>query len=246
MIISIAMHDAVAIDGGNAREAVRERAREAGFNHVHFVDFRSAIEFLDKATAKGGQPIDLAVIPYDLPGLSAIQAVTEARASQPYLYTIVIDDTSAHAAEACKAEIDDYLVNPVNSTSFYRALERALLATSELYENSLLLSVREGIRRVAFHDIVFVETSGHDQLLHLRDGRLLTGRYSSQALFELLAADRRFFKVGSSYIVNLHEVSRLHTPSGELVLLDGTTITVPQRLRKGLEGTLLAYRGKEK
>lgn len=240
MIVHVAIHDAVVIADGDARESVRTLAKEAGFRHVSLINFCSAIDFVDLVTAKSGQLVEMVVLPYDLPGLSGVQAVTEARCALPYLYAIVIDESPDHAAEAFRFGIDGYLVQPLYSADFERILKRAFDLLFDLCNNSQLLNVREGLRRVPFNDIVYCETSGHDQLLHLRDGRTMVGRYSSQALFELLATDKRFFKVGSSYIVNLLDVSRLHTSSGDLTLFDGTSIPVPQRLRKSLEEALLA------
>ena len=236
----VALHNAVTVADGDVREIVRDRARNAGFDQVEFAGLESALDLIDRVTVKTAAPVDMAVVPYELPGMSGVQAVAEARTTQPLLYAIVVDDSPAHASEAARANCDDYLIAPLSSSSLDRACERAFEALRKLYSSSVLVDARGGALRIAFDDILYCETSGHDQILHLRDRSMVASRYSSQALFDLLSADERFYKVGSSYIVNLHEVRRLHTPSGELVLADGTPIPVPQRLRRDLEETLLA------
>lgn len=238
----VALHDAVALADGDARAIVCDRARAAGFEEVEFVQFGSAIDLADRLSSKTESPVDLVVIPYELKGLSGIGAVTEARAAQPGLNAIVVSDSPSHAAEAARAGIEGYLAEPVSSDGFARVLDRLFSALRSWRDASVLISTRSGSVRVGLDDIVYCETFGHDQLVHLLDRRTLSGRYSSLALFDLLACDERFFKVGSSYIVNLHEVSSLHTPSGDLSLADGTAIPVPQRLRKSMEEALLAQR----
>ena len=235
----VALHDAISLVDGEARSTICEQAQAFGFDQVEFARFESALDLVDQIADKASPPIDMVLVPYELPGLSGIQAVVEARSVQPKFYAVVVDDEPVHAAEAARAGFEEYLVRPLCTAAFELAMTRAFAALRELYNSSALIETRSGSRRITLDDITYCETSGHDQLVHLRDGHAIAGRYSSQALFGLLAIDDRFFKVGSSYIVNLHEVSRLHTPSGELVLADGTPISVPQRLRKNLEETLL-------
>ncbi|MBR0404713.1 MAG: response regulator transcription factor [Eggerthellaceae bacterium] len=236
----VALHDAIALVDGDVRSVVRERAQAAGFDQVEFTRFESALDLVDQVADKASAPLDLVLVPYELPGLSGVQAIAEARSVQPEFYAVAVDDEPVHAAEAAHEGFEEYLVRPLVTAVFELAMTRAFAALRELYDSSALIETRSGARRIALDDVTYCETSGHDQLVHLRNGHAVAGRYSSQALFNLLAVDDRFFKVGSSYIVNLHEVSRLHTPSGELVLADGTPISVPQRLRKNLEETLLS------
>lgn len=239
-MVFVALHDSLALADVDARAIVCEQAHAAGFEQVEIAQFSSAIDLVDLASSKADVPLELAVLPYDLLGLSGIQAIAEARSAQPDLIAIVIDAASTHAIEATRAGIDGYLVEPIDLIEFSRILGRAFATLRRRHDTSVLLVTRTGPVLIALDDIVYCETDGHNQRIHLKDRRALSGRYSSLALFDILACDKRFFKVGSSYIVNLHEVRRLHTPSGDLALSDGAGIPVPQRLRKSLEEALLA------
>lgn len=236
----VALHNAIKLQSGDAAGVIRECALSAGFDSVEFVPFSSAIDLADATTTKASPPLDLAVLPYALPGCSGIQAVEEAKTAQAGLKAIIVDDEPLHALEASRASVDGYLVEPLEASDFRHILERVVASLRDSYDSSVLLNSRNGAVRVALDDIVYCETSGHDQVLHLRKKPILAARCSSLALFELLSSSSRFFKVGSSYIVNLHEVIRFHAPSGDLALADGTAIPVPQRLRKSLEDALLS------
>ena len=65
-------------------------------------------------------------------------------------------------------------------------------------------------------------------------------RISSQAFFEMLQHDKRFFKAGSSYIVNVNMVRFVDPRSSTARLVDGTVVSIPVRVRKSLEEAIMA------
>ncbi|MBQ6391832.1 MAG: LytTR family transcriptional regulator DNA-binding domain-containing protein [Eggerthellaceae bacterium] len=214
-------------------------AGELGCAKPILVYFKTSIELLDMLVNSGRTLIDLVFVPYDLPGLNGIEALAEARASLPLLRSVITAESPDHAAKAAAIGVNGYLLEPVDLDEFVRVLRLQLQVVLELHGSSTLLNTRACTRRIRHDSVLYCETSGHDQVLHLVDGESVAARYSSQALFELLGGCSYFFKLGSSYIVNLLEVVSLNTSSGELVLSNGISLPVPTRLRKALEETLL-------
>ena len=238
-MIQIALPDNGSFEFDDVDVAIDDVARELGCASPILIRFTTSIELLDKLVNSGKTLVDLAFVPYDLPGVNGIQALREAHGSLPMLRSVILADSADHAAEAAAIGVNGYLVKPISRDDFMHVLRIQLAAVLELHESSALVNTRACTKRIRYDSVLYCETSGHDQVLHLFGGETVTARYSSQALFELLQDYDHFFKLGSSYIVNLLEVTTLNTSNGELRLSDGTVLPVPTRLRKALEETLL-------
>ena len=238
-MVRIALHQNLALEDGDPGVIAKEAARYESLNDAEIVPFENSIDLLDKLTSTSVSPIDLVVLPYELPGMTGIMAVQEAREVAPLLHSVLLDDSLDHISEAISGSVDGYLAQPATSEKLHCVLSRQIKEIKELHEKSFLLNTRKGMCRIRFDRVLYCETSGHDQVVHLIDGTSTIGRYSSQGMFELLSEDKRFYKVGSSYIVNLNEVVEAHIPNGVMVLSDGTKLNIPSRLRKAFEGALL-------
>lgn len=231
--------DASVVGIDDTAQFVAQLASDAGVEDVQVVPFGSVVELLDVLAPAETEPLDLVISPYQLPGISSIEAISEAREIAPLLQALLFDSSSLSAADAAAADVSGFLVTPIEADAFARALLRQLSQLQDLRANSFVMATRKGMRRVAFCDVLYCETYGHDQVVHLADGSTVVGRYPSQGMFGLLAGDARFYKVGSSYIVNMDEVDQAHITNGVLTLSDGTNVNIPSRLRKSFEGALI-------
>lgn len=238
-LITIALHNEIHLADGDIEDVVRDAARDANGEDVSFHRFDGPIDLVDMSSSTANDPVDLALLPYDLPGMTGIETIAEARDIAPLIKAMIFAPSIDHAADAATGSIEGYLVEPVDTASFERALARILSQIARLHDSSCLINSREGIKRVVYDQVLYCETSGHNQIIHFLDGTTLSTRCSSQSMFDSLSDDKRFFKTGSSYIVNLYEVAQVQTSKGIAVLSDGTELNVPARLRKGLETSLL-------
>lgn len=240
--MKIALHESISLVDGDVRRMATDAARSSGFEEVEIIPFNAALDLLEEMTPSKGHIIDLVIAPVSLPDANMLDVLAEMRVEIPLVYSVIVDESAERAAAASEAAVDGYLVKPVTSGRFQKELGRIFTSIERLYAASFVVNSMVGERRLAFHAVLYSETDGHDQVLALEDGRSLNVRCSSQALFEQLSRDGRFFKVGSSYIVNLNEVLEFNTPAGTLTLSNGTRIAVPFRSRKALENTLLDWR----
>ena len=97
----------------------------------------------------------------------------------------------------------------------------------------------EAIQELRDDDMMSAETSDHDQVIHLQNKATVSTCSSSQALFNRLSQDRRFFKAGSSYILNLDNVRSIQ--GRDVTFVNGEAITVPARSRKELEDAFFDF-----
>lgn len=186
---------------------------------------------------------DLLVLDVRMPGRSGIAVVQGLPETQRPLvvFATAHDD---HAVAAFELHAVDYLLKPFDDARFRTALERArerlaregpepgrerLEQLVHAREHELLALPREGrVEYVPHAEIVWVEAADQYVEVHLADGRKELLR-ASMAQLEKVLGDEAFLRVHRSALVAVARVRRLDTlPSGtgELALVDGTTVPV--------------------
>lgn len=228
----------------NAAALVERCAQGFSPEQVAVERFSSSISLTDRIVQSSFENmVDLVICDDSLPGVMCVDVVRELRSTlgEDLVPRFAICAETPEGALAAQGQlVEDYLVKPILEEQFAEMVRRHLAAIADEHERSVALKCRDGARRVKYSKIVFSETSNHDQVLHLADGRRLEVRASSQALFDQLGADRGFFKAGSSYIVNTAHVQRVRSSGASAELTGGFTINIPVRLRKPFEEALLA------
>ena len=196
------------------------------------------LEHLDNPVA---EPLfDLLILQSATSGLSPLQTAQDARKAGYTGEIILIESTEKHAIEAHRLHAMGYLVDPVDTASLGAEISASIGRLAQLDAESITMRMRGGVKRVPFAQLVFAQTSNHDQVLHMRDGSTMQLRCSSQDLFDRLSHDDRFLKLGSSYIVNLDLVSSLNSNGETLAFVDGSAASVPVRFRKAVQDALFA------
>lgn len=244
----------VIVGQANAKQALEECASTVdpsmGVALAPVETLPASLDAVERITNPGQKPpLDLLIIDADLPGLSGISLVREIRAIDRYVRIVMTAHDGDQAYDALTLGVDAYLLKPVSNDAFCKALLELLTETAAQRAETVVVNFRDRVRRVAKRDIVYAETVDHDQVVHFRDGGECAIRCSSQALFDLLASDaanaadatdERFFKAGSSFIVNLSYV-RSFGKDGVAQLAGGATVTVPVRLRNVFAEALMSF-----
>ena len=242
MMVHVAVCGNIDIDGGNAAGVLVQCARSAGIPEPAVLAFPSAFELLehigDTAT---DQIVDLIVLQSNQQGMSALQVVHDARNAGYEGGVPLIGESGSHASEAWRLHVDRYLTTPVSADGFAAEVTALLARISQLNAESAILHMRGGFQRIAFSRLVYAQTDNHNQVLHMRDSQATRLRCSSQDLFDKLAHDPRFLKLGSSYIVNLDYIRSMRDNGAKVIFEDGSAISVPVRFRKSAQNALLNH-----
>ena len=224
------------------REVFEQCAAETGLGADDFtIDaYESPFALIENVTgAKSLVAIDIVVCGAGTTGLSGIEFVRDLRDAGYTEHIVMCVDDSASAFEAISLNVEGFLVQPVALADMRNLFVRMLSTVAQNHEHSIELRTREGARRIDLRRLVYATTAGHDQELHMVDGSSTSVRMSSQAFFDLVSHSGRFFKAGSSYIVNINLVRRVDQRSSSARLADGTNIPIPGRVRKALEEAVL-------
>ena len=229
------------VSGDDAPATLARCARMQAIPEPGITTFSQPFELLEHLEGFTAEPfIDLVILQAVSGGMSGMQTVRDARAVGYDGEIILVEDTETQAQEALRLHVGGYLLEPVSPAAFEDEVARSLSRLAALDAESAVIRMREGLRRVRFTQLVYAQTSNHDQVLHMRDGQTMQLRSSSQDLFDRFAHDERFLKLGSSYIVNLDLVRSLEDSGATLRFIEGSTASVPVRFRKQVQDALFA------
>lgn len=226
---------AITLDG-----IVEACAREAGFAETSVEEFDSPLDLIDAvAHPRSTAEIDFVIIGTGIKGVSTAELVHELRAVGHALFIVLCAESGADPLEILGMHVDCVIKDPISADELRATLARILPEVRALHDDSVVIKFREGIRRIPFPQLIYVETRDRTQAVHLADGTEYLATMTSQAFFDILEDSGRFFKVGSSYIVNLGAVRLVNARQSTVELSDGTTVPVPRRVRKPLEEAIL-------
>ena len=199
--------------------------------------FESAEELLDAVRGKKLLP-DLLLLDIYMPeklGTAVAKEFRELGGSR----IIFLTTSTAHALEAFRVDVVQYLVKPVSEKELFPVLDRILEYVKEEQKKFLLLRIEGKICRVALGDIVYCEAQGRYQALSLEDGRQLVLRMTMTEIFRMLSSHQEFVKVGISYIVNMEYINSLNAQ--EIYLDTGKIIHLPRGAYQPLREMYLKY-----
>ena len=144
--------------------------------------------------------------------------------------------TPAHAYSAYRVEALQYLLLPVRQREISALLDRA---TEPEYGPALGVNTAQGLRRLAYSRIEYLECTHHVVHFHLTSGEdvaSLSLRVPFSTVAAPLLADGRFWQPHRSYVVNLAEAELL--APGELRMHSGARISIPRGREAALREAL--------
>lgn len=169
--------------------------------------FSAPLELLTHVAEKGS--FDVLLLDIYMPGIIGTEAARELRAMGDKCQIIFLTTSRDHAVDAFSLDAAHYLVKPYSEKEFFSALDKAMDKLTKKDEVYITVKSTDGIHRIDLSRLVYSETDNHVQKLHLSDGSVICVRKSSNELFELLDEEPRFYKCGSTYIINMDYIVEL-------------------------------------
>lgn len=162
--------------------------------------FYNSIDFL--CDIKGGE-YDLIFLDMVMPGVSGIKAAQEVREKDKNVKLIFISLSPEFAVESYRVDAYHYLLKPVDADALFPLLDKVGNELSVQEKQGFVLKNREGVVRLSFEEIEFVEVINKKVSFHLTNGVI---REVTAALADFegkLLTRQEFIKTHRSYIVNL-------------------------------------------
>lgn len=202
----------------------RDRAKDCIMRYYNTVDveidcYENGVDYL-----KSEIMYDISFIDIEMKGMDGFETIKEARRKYPEgIYMILTTHT-----EMCDR---GYLVNAyryINKERMEELIYEALASAEVLLgrnERIKIDIVGEGIHEIVLKDIIYVEASNHNVIIHTRHGDKRCK--DSMKTLENALCGKWFFRCHKSFIVNLDEVESLK----KLIvhMRDGSSLDIAQR-----------------
>ena len=166
----------------------------------------SAKEFLDSTE------VDLIFLDINMPGINGIEFARSIPKTTLIIFTTAY---SEYALDSYELDAVDYLVKPINTSRFRKAVEKAIAYHSllieedkkyveDLVENSIIVKSDGRFFKVKLSEVLFIEGLKDYVIIQKEDQRIIT-RMTVKNMHELLPHSL-FIRINRSYIVNKDKI----------------------------------------
>lgn len=188
--------------------------------------FHSGVELL--STVKSGD-FALYLLDVIMPAVNGVEVAKEIRSFDTEAKIVFLTSSPDFAVASYTVKAMDYILKPVEEGRLFGVLNE-LMTDSQKPQEGLTVKAKNGITRILFSRLVYVEVVNKQVYFHLADNsvREVTARLSE--FEQTLLARPEFMRVHRSYIVNLFQINEL-TANG-LTTHQGNSIPVSRALYK--------------
>ena len=186
-----------------------------------------------------GYAPDLILMDIYMEGKTGIEAARELREMGNKSRVIFLTTSEKHAVEAFRLEAAQYLVKPVSEEDFFSVIDKQLEILSRERQKYVALQMDNRTFRVMVHDIVYCESQGKRQYLHLTDGTQLCVRMSMTGLEELFLPYEEIVRLGKWYIINMDHVEGLNSQAVQMD--NGQQLFLPRGAYQSLRKQYITY-----
>lgn len=185
------------------------------------------------------QPIyDLVMMDIDLPGLNGMATAERLRRVDQSVTLVFVTNLARYAAKGYAVDAIDFLLKPVSYTNFTVTIQRALLRCRHNHQPDLLISLPDGVYRIAVSRIKYIEVTNHTLVYHTTEGILSSSGNLKDVEARLPA--RQFIRCNRCYLVNLAFVRAIR---GYRLVLDMDELQISRPKRAVVLDSLNNYLG---
>jgi DNA-binding LytR/AlgR family response regulator len=236
-MINIAICDDESHELDRANGLLKQYTYEHQQYQINTYSFSAPLDLL--AYVEANNRFDVLLLDIYMPGILGTEAARELRGMGDNCQIIFLTTSRDHAIDAFSVNAAHYLVKPYSEKEFFTALDKVMDKFTKKDEVYITVKSADGISRIGLNKLVYSETDNHIQKLYMLDGRAISVRKSSTELFELLDEDPRFYKCGSTYIINMDYIVEISSMS--VVFSTGAKISILSRKRAELKKLYMDY-----
>ncbi|MGN0141848.1 MAG: LytR/AlgR family response regulator transcription factor [Roseburia sp.] len=202
-----------------------------GGHAVQKAEFGSAEQLLFEGA---DEACDILLLDIEMGTMNGVELAKKIRQKNRRIQLIFVTGYMDYIQDGYDVEALHYLLKPVTEEKLSTVLERAAerLKTSG---KSLLLTVHGETLRIPLYEVRYLEVRKNYVTIHC------SGEYEvKRTLSELEAElDEGFFRLGRSYIVNLHFVKRI--TKSEVFLSSGEVVPLPRGMYDKINQAMIHY-----
>lgn len=191
--------------------------------------FSDARELLNSANSR--ESYNIYLLDIIMPFHNGIDIAKEIRNIEKTAIIIYVTSSPDFALDSYSVSAFHYLLKPVDKQKLLQILEAAVSRIEEEVHLFFLLKTKEGIIKLAYNELEYVEYKGHRIYCYQRNGESVesvTLRESFKTLVAPLLQDSRFIQPHVSYLVNAKYVEKLDNK--KLLMEGGAQIPISRSL----------------
>lgn len=217
MYVKICICDDSSEERTSIKDLVREWSRQSGTD-VSVSEFPTAEAFLFEYEDLAP---DVVLLDIEMPGMNGVDLAKRLRQRNKLIQIVFITGFSEYIAEGYEVAALHYLLKPVSPEKFFSTLDRAL-EKQESDGRKIVLETAAETVLLPICEICYIEVIKNYITVYAED------KYTVKKTLKEIERelDQRFLRVGRSYIVNLHLVSRVSR--SEIFLRGGESVPLPR------------------
>lgn len=207
---------------------------------INITTFSSGIELLEHLRLK--HTFDIYLLDVIMPGENGIELGLGIREFDQAGHIIYFTTSPDFAIDAYRVKASDYLLKPPNKQRLFSALNAITERIHQEQQDYITIKVRDGLRRLPLHNIVYGELVKRCVQYNLADGTVLKStslRGSFQEAVKPLLHDQRFVLCTFSFFVNLSFIEMIE--SANLRLINGKILPLSRSFRTEVTQKWLDY-----
>ena len=192
-------------------------------NHFEVCQFSSASSFLFDF-----QPsFDLIFLDIQMPGINGMEAAKLIREKDNKVLIVFVTNMAQYAVEGYSVRAYDFLLKPINYARFSMKFERICHELSHQNNDAYLtITNKRIVQRIRVNDILYIEVSNHDLIVHLSDEKIVYRGTMKEV--EQNLEGMGFSRCSNSFLVHLKYVRGL---KGDNVVVGEETLRISQTKR---------------
>ncbi len=197
--------------------------------------YGGSFEFLEKYH----HDADLILFDIEMPGLSGMDVAKKVRENDKHTIIVFVTNLAQYAIEGYSVNAFDFLLKPVNYSSFVLKLDRVF---NEIHHHKdeafITFTTKNGIMKLDVNDISYVEVKNHDVIYHSLNNQYKVRSTMTKAAEEL--SSYHFELCNACYLVNLKYVSKIEN---NMVKVGEDRLMISQSKRKSFLSAVAKYLG---
>lgn len=157
------------------------------------------------------QKIDLIFLDVMMPEINGLELLSALASDKPQI--ILMSSNKKFALDAFDFDVTDFLVKPIFSDRFFRAVAKAKkiheakIETSLDEENCVFVKVNKRLVKIDIRDILFIEAMADYMTINTANTRYTI--HSTMKEMEDSLPAKYFFRIHNSYIIRLDKISEI-------------------------------------
>lgn len=158
----------------------------------------------DTIVSKYDAQFDIILMDVQMKFMDGMSAAEEIRKVDTEVVIIFITNMAQYAIRGYAVDALDYVLKPVSYFAFSQRLNRAIARMKKREKKSISLSIKGGTMRVEVANIYYIESQGHNLIVHTSSGNYESA--GAMKSVEDMLEGLKFVRGNKGYLINLAHV----------------------------------------